>query len=113
MIDHDIGDRFHAALKQLLQHGPMLLEAAVAIVQPEILLGIVAGAQLSRVGWRWEPDQVETRFPNRWGKRSDNFIPVLFPECRKRGRTAMPIRFPIESLQHYAIVLKPALRLNG
>src|SRR5262249_28845329 len=65
VIDDDIRDRFDATLEQRFEHRPVLREGSIAVVQSEVLFGVVAGAELPGERRGRQPDQIEPPLANR------------------------------------------------
>jgi hypothetical protein len=58
------------------------------------------------------PHEVEVRLSNRVGVIPDHVVPVLRAVVRELG-VPVPIRFPVEPLQHHAVIVEPALHVDG
>ena len=110
MIDDDVRHRLDSVLKQRLEGRAVLVEAAVTIVQSKILLGVIARAEIAGVGGRWHPDQVETAILEGGRNAFHDLVPALVAKIRKLRGTPVPVRFPVKSLQHDAIVFEARLR---
>ncbi len=86
MIDDDVGHGLHTFLQQRFQHGPMLLKVAVAIVQVEIFLWIVAGTVLAGVRRGRQPDQIEPAIADLSSLFFDHSVPFF---CTEQPETAL------------------------
>ena len=91
----------------------MLVERAVAVVQPEVLLGVVARAELAgERRWR-QPDQIDSTVADRGRVLAHDLIPPLAAESRELLRMSVAVRLPVKALQHDAIVIEPRLGRGG
>src|SRR4029077_1198537 len=110
VIDHNIRYRFNTVLKKNCEGRSMFIEGAVTIVETKIFSRIIACTISPCIGGRRQPDQIEVTGPDGAGDVFDDDIPVILAISRKLLGVAMPIGFPIKSLQHYPIVLESCLR---
>src|SRR5437016_7598882 len=109
VIDHDVGDWFHAVPEQLFEHRSVFAERPIAIVQAEILLRVVARTELTgERRWR-QPDEVEPSRSYRGRFLPNDLIPGFTAEGGELLRVSVAVGLPVEALEHYAVVIEPSL----
>ena len=112
MVEHKVSDWLDALVQQLDKHGSVLVKAPVAVTEVKVFLRIVARTVCPGITRRRQPEQGKVAVPDSAGVLPDNDIPRLVAELAEPlvFGMPMPIRFPIEALQHHAVIIEPRLR---
>jgi hypothetical protein len=115
VVEHQVSNRLDPVVQQFDQHGALLIQAAVAVREGKVLLRIVAGTVCPGITRRWEPDQVKMAVSDGAGVLPHNAIPRPLTKRCELGvfGMSMPVRFPVEALEHDAVVIEPCLRQDS
>src|SRR5262249_57549780 len=91
-----------------LQHGLVLLEVAVAVLEFPVLLGVVAGAQFAGPAGGRQPDEVEAALAEGAGVLADDLVPLLGAVLWELGLT-VAVAPHVQAVEPDAVVVEPRL----
>src|SRR5205085_390338 len=80
VVDDDVGDGLDPLFQQRDQHPAVLVGAAIAVVEPEVFLWVVADADVAREGGGRQPDQIEAGGGQGGGLIANDVVPALRAE---------------------------------